>query len=93
MVAILVVGHAAGCSICPSPYDYDYAAFGTKTPRADMRNGRVGSIFSDPGVDGYAVHASHTGSTTPQHDEVILEEEVLDGDVTIVDGIEIGEPR
>lgn len=37
-----------GCSVCPSPYDYDYGTYGTKTPRTDMRHGRVGSILSDP---------------------------------------------
>ena len=40
----------AGCSICPSPYDYDYGTYGTKTPRTDMRHGRVGSLFSDPAL-------------------------------------------
>ena len=43
-----------GCSICPSPYDYDYGTYGTKTPRSDMRNGRVGSVFSDPALTGQA---------------------------------------
>lgn len=43
-----------GCSICPSPYDYDYGTYGTKTPRSDMRNGRVGSVFSDPALTGHA---------------------------------------
>lgn len=37
-----------GCSVCPSPYDYDYGTYGTKTPRTDMRHGRVGSVLSDP---------------------------------------------
>jgi len=37
-----------GCSVCPSPYDYDYGTYGTKTPRTDMRYGRVGSVLSDP---------------------------------------------
>jgi hypothetical protein len=37
----------AGCSICPSPYDYDYGTYGTKTPRTNMRQGRVGSILSE----------------------------------------------
>jgi hypothetical protein len=39
-----------GCTLCPSPYDYDYGGFVSKTPRTDMRQGRVGSIFSDPGL-------------------------------------------
>ena len=37
----------AGCSICPSPYDYDYGTYGTKTPRTNMRHGRVGSVLSE----------------------------------------------
>ena len=36
------------CSVCPSHYDYVYGTYGTKTPRTDMRHGRVGSILSDP---------------------------------------------
>lgn len=39
----------SGCTLCASPYDYDYGGFVSKTPRTDMRHGRVGSIFSDPG--------------------------------------------
>ncbi|MFN6128158.1 MAG: hypothetical protein ACK5AC_19910 [Planctomycetota bacterium] len=40
----------SGCTLCQSPYDDDYGGFVTKTPRADMRYGRVGSIFSDPAL-------------------------------------------
>lgn len=42
----------SGCAICPSPYDDDYGGFVTKTPRSDMRTGRVGSVFSDPQMVG-----------------------------------------
>lgn len=38
----------SGCAICASPYDEDYGGFVAKTPRNDMRYGRVGSPFSDP---------------------------------------------
>lgn len=38
----------SGCSLCCSPYLDDYAAYGSRTPRMDMKNGRVGSVFSDP---------------------------------------------
>jgi hypothetical protein len=38
----------SGCTICSSPYDDDYGGFVSKTPRSDMRHGRVGSLFSDP---------------------------------------------
>lgn len=47
-LAILV--HFAGCTLCSAPYDYDYGGFVTKTPRNDMKHGRVGSIFSDPSL-------------------------------------------
>jgi len=37
-----------GCSICCSPFDYDYPTFGGKHTRATRNFGRVGSVFSDP---------------------------------------------
>ncbi len=72
---------ASGCSLCPSPYDYDYGGFVSKTPRSDMRHGRVGSIFSDPAIVGETVS------------EVI---ETSDGSIELgveaIDGIEIQDP-
>lgn len=59
-IAALLGLASTGCSICPSPYDMDYSAFGTATPRADMRCGRVGSIFSDPNASGSMVAPSET---------------------------------
>lgn len=51
---LLVVGlllfPGVGCTICASPHDREYAAFGGRLPRTDMCHGRVNSIFSDPGV-------------------------------------------
>ncbi len=41
-----------GCSICANPFDHDYIAFGSRTPRQDMQHGRVGSPFSDPALGG-----------------------------------------
>ena len=38
---------ASGCSLCCSPYNDDYVTFGSRTPRIDMKKGRVGSILSD----------------------------------------------
>ena len=38
---------ATGCSLCCSPYTDDYVTFGSRTPRLDMKHGRVGSILSD----------------------------------------------
>ena len=51
-IALLILAAAtigmAGCSMCCGPFDYDYPAFGGVNPRVDQRNGRLGSIFSDP---------------------------------------------
>lgn len=41
-VLAVVVG---GCAICPSPYDYDYNAFGGTHDRVDRCRGRAGSAF------------------------------------------------
>ncbi len=41
-----------GCSICANPFDQDYVTYGSRTPRQDMRCGRVGSPFSDPALNG-----------------------------------------
>jgi hypothetical protein len=38
---------ASGCTICSNPFDCDYVTYGSRTPRHDMKHGRVGSIFSD----------------------------------------------
>ena len=76
--ALLTSTGLSGCSICPSPYDMDYSAFGTATPRADMRVGRVGSIFSDPAIVGYPSHAGHSHSSGLHADGEILLEEIAD---------------
>jgi hypothetical protein len=39
----------AGCAMCANPFDYHYAAYGSRLPRADMVNGRVGSILDPAG--------------------------------------------
>lgn len=51
---LLVAGivTAPGCTICRQPYLDDYVAFGSSTPRVDMKRGRVGSPFSDPNLLG-----------------------------------------
>ena len=38
----------AGCAMCANPFDCQYAAYGGRLPRADMVNGRVGSILDPP---------------------------------------------
>jgi hypothetical protein len=58
LVASLVVSAclaSTGCALCSNPFDEDYVTYGSRTPRSDMRHGRVGSPFSDP----------TTGRTTP----------------------------
>jgi hypothetical protein len=49
---LALLGASLGCSICASPFDQDYIAYGSRTPRQDMRHGRVGSPFSDPALNG-----------------------------------------
>ncbi len=65
-----------GCSVCPSPYDYDYGTYGTKTPRTDMRHGRVGSVLSDP---------VYRGGETLVEPDVITEGIISEG--VISDGV------
>lgn len=33
--------------MCPNPFDCQYAAYGSRLPRADMTHGRVGSILEN----------------------------------------------
>jgi hypothetical protein len=49
-----------GCALCCSPFDLDFVTYGGKTPRTDMRHGRVGSNLSDPQLVGYATNADST---------------------------------
>lgn len=46
---------APGCSICCQPHLEDYVAFGSRTPRTNMKYGRVGSPFSDPEANGSVI--------------------------------------
>lgn len=84
-------GTFVGCSLCPSPYDCDYGGFGSRTPRTDMRNGRVGSIFSDPALVG----TNSTTTSTLSEGDVYYEGEIIDGMPLDSDyeGIEIQEPE
>ena len=49
VLGFIVIGVASlsGCSLCCSPYTDDYLTHGSRTPRSDMRHGRVGSILSE----------------------------------------------
>lgn len=41
---------STGCNLCCPPYLDDYATVGGKWARSNPTQGRVGSVFSDPGV-------------------------------------------
>ena len=87
---ILIGGLSAsclGCSVCPSPYDYDYGTYGTKTPRTDMRHGRVGSILSDPVYRGGETLVEPSVMT-----EGIISEEMISEEI-ISEGVISGEPQ
>ncbi|MCY3007587.1 MAG: hypothetical protein NTV29_16625 [Planctomycetota bacterium] len=87
LMGCLSVG-CLGCSICPSPYDDDYGTYGTKTPRTDMRHGRVGSVFSDPVYTGLGstdrevhqeVYQDGYGHGTIVEQEIITEGIITEG--------------
>ncbi len=42
---VLGIALLSGCAMCKNPFDCDYAAYGSRLPRADMARGRVGSIL------------------------------------------------
>ncbi len=92
VVALAVLTLCCGCSICSSPYDCDYGTYGSRTPRTDMRHGRVGSIFSDPALVG-----SSAGQNLVSDDQLVVEE--IDDMVTEYGnedeypGVVIGEPN
>ena len=45
LALLAALGGLSGCSMCCSPFDYDYAAYGGVRQRTDMTYGRVGSRF------------------------------------------------
>lgn len=49
---LAIAGSSLGCAICANPFDHDYVTYGSRTPRQDMRHGRVGSPLSDPALNG-----------------------------------------
>jgi hypothetical protein len=75
---------APGCTICCQPYLDDYVAFGSSTPRVDMKNGRVGSPFSDPNVQGalsYAEGQDDSGIALGSDAELYYESEPAQGSI------------
>ena len=82
---LILACSASGCSLCCSPYTEDYVAFGSRTPRMDMKHGRVGSILSDPQLMGntYSDSSSGMSENVDQMDNQVIEEDSM-----IIDSIE-----
>lgn len=49
LLLVLLALPLAGCTLCASPYDYDYGFFGGSWPRYEPSHGRVGSKFQEAG--------------------------------------------
>jgi hypothetical protein len=49
LAALAIAGASSGCSICCTPWDYAYPAYGGKWERTDRFHGRVGSAFEPAG--------------------------------------------
>ncbi len=69
-----LVGSLSGCTLCCSPYDFDYMSTGTRYQRTDMVNGRVGSSLSDPNMGGVIAEEGVLYEDSPMSEEVIVEE-------------------
>ena len=54
-LGIIVVAAASGCSICCTPFDDAYPAYGGKWERTDRFHGRVGSAFHSAGGPGMVI--------------------------------------
>ena len=73
----------SGCSLCCSPDTDDYLTYGSRTPRLDMKRGRVGSILSDQSIMAEAVDTRSNGSNgwddygMEPAEEVVVEEEAI----------------
>lgn len=64
LLGLLLIVASSGCSVCATPYDYAYPAYGGKWERTDRFHGRVGSAFDPAGamvtsVDGEPVETLH----------------------------------
>jgi hypothetical protein len=49
VVGLLIAACSSGCSLCCTPYDDAYPAYGGKWQREDRYHGRVGSAFEPAG--------------------------------------------
>ena len=74
---LILAFSSSGCSLCCSPYAEDYVAFGSRTPRMDMKHGRVGSTLSDPQLMGnaYSDPSSGINENIEQIDNQVIEED------------------
>ena len=84
----LLVGvvFVSGCSLCCNPDTNDYVTYGSRTPRMDMKRGRVGSILSDQSIMTETVGTRSNGSNgsngwgdygMDSTEEVVVEEEAI----------------
>ena len=71
---ISCIAGSIGCSICCSPDDLNYGAYGGRWQRHDMSAGRVGSAYAEAGFDSM-LHVSQ--------EERPIEPEALPGDDNI----------
>lgn len=49
LATLFLAASSVGCSVCCTPFDYAYPAYGGKWERTDRFNGRVGSAFEPAG--------------------------------------------
>ena len=48
---LITASCSVGCTLCSNPFDCDYVTYGSRTPRHDMKHGRVGSVLSDSSMN------------------------------------------
>lgn len=84
---------SSGCTLNKALNDRDYGAYGGIWQRADMTEGRVGSVLSDPNLRGFSLNTSMVDGTVASGvvETIVTEEpmsEVLEGmeDVVIQEG-------
>jgi hypothetical protein len=80
LLGLLLMVASTGCSVCCTPYDYAYPAYGGKWERTDRFHGRVGSAFDPAGsmtttTDGEPIETLHQPTpAVPMGDEIPLPE-------------------
>jgi hypothetical protein len=50
---VIIAFSSVGCTLCSNPHDCDYVTYGSRTPRLNMKSGRVGSVLSDDSLHGH----------------------------------------